>query len=59
MVPESAVVFCQTGLHRVECVLLWGGRTVEVEGMADSSQDDSVGYLGKEVILEIGVVDHR
>lgn len=34
-------------------------RTVEVEGVADSSQDDSVGDLGEEVILEIGVVDHR
>lgn len=29
------------------------GRTVEIEGMTDASEDDSMSHLGKEMILEI------
>lgn len=32
--------------------------TVEVEGVPDASKDDSVGDLGEEVVLEVGVVDY-
>lgn len=33
------------------------GLTVEVEGMANTSEDDAVGDLGKEMVLEERVVD--
>ena len=32
--------------------------TVEVEGVPDSGEDDSVGDLSEEVVLEVGVVDY-
>ena len=37
-----------------------GGRllTVEVEGVSNAGEDNSVCDLGEEVVLEVGVVDH-
>lgn len=47
-------------LGRVRLVLVGisrGQLTVEVEGVTNSRQNNSVGHLSKKVVLEIGVVD--